>query len=108
MRFDAGVVLLILLLGAAAAAGAGAAPAHAQSAFLGETFPYRAFDQLPTTPVHVAGATLNVGFAPGACVLPRSTLMAWLETAAKAVTTYYGKFPVGAVRILIVPVPGGD
>ena len=102
MRFVAGVILQILLLGAAGA------PAHAQSAFLGETFPYRAFDKLPSTPMHVGGATLNVGFAPGTFALPRSALMAWLETSAKAVSTYYGKFPVGAVRILIVPVPGDD
>ena len=102
MRFVAGMVLQILLLCAAGA------PAHAQSAFLGETFPYRAFDKLPTTPMNVGGATLNVGFAPGKFTLPRSALMAWLETSAKAVSTYYGKFPVGAVRILIVPVPGDD
>ena len=102
MRFVAGAVLQILLLGAAGAT------AHAQSAFLGETFPYRAFDKLPTTPMHIGEATLNVGFAPGTFALPRSALMAWLETSAKAVSTYYGKFPVGAVRILIVPVPGGD
>ena len=87
MRFVAGVVVLILLLGAAGAAGAGGAPAHAQSAFLGETFPYRAFDKLPTTPLHVGGATLNVGFAPGTFTLPRGALMAWLETSAKAVST---------------------
>ena len=101
MRFVAGVVLQILLLGAGSSA-------HAQSAFLGETFPYRAFDTLPTTPMHVGGATLNVGFAPGTFALPRSALMAWLETSAKAASIYYGKFPVGAVRILIVPVPGDD
>ena len=101
MRFVAGVVLQILLLGAGSSA-------HAQSAFLGETFPYRAFDTLPTTPMHIGGATLNVAFAPGMFALPRSALIAWLETSAKAVSIYYGKFPVGAVRILIVPVPGDD
>ena len=90
MRFVAGVVLQILLLGAAGS------PVQAQSAFLGETFPYRAFDTLPTTPMHVGGATLNVAFAPGTFALPRSALIAWLETSAKAVSIYYGKFPVGA------------
>ena len=102
MRFVAGLVLHILLLGAACA------PAHAQSEFLGETFPYKAFDTLPTTPIAIGGATLNVGFAPGKFALPRSALIAWLETSAKAVSVYFGKFPVGSARILIVPVPGGE
>ena len=96
------MVLHILLLGAACA------PAHAQSEFLGETFPYKAFDTLPTTPIAIGGATLNVGFAPGKFALPRSALMAWLETSAKAVSVYFGRFPVGSARILIVPVPGGE
>jgi hypothetical protein len=102
MRFVAGLVLQILLLSAACA------PAHAQSEFLGETLPYKAFDRLPTTPIAIGGATLNVGFAPGKFALPRSALMAWLETSAKAVTVYFGRFPVGSARILIVPVPGGE
>ena len=102
MRFVAGLVLQILLLGAPCA------PAHAQAEFLGETFPYKAFGTLPTTPIAIGGATLNVGFAPGKFALPRGALMGWLETSAKAVTVYFGKFPVGSARILIVPVPGGE
>jgi hypothetical protein len=80
--------------------GAASAPAHAQSEFLGETFPYKAFDTLPMTPIAIGAATLNVGFAPGK--------FAWLETSAKAVSVYFGRFPVGSARILIVPVPGGE
>ena len=63
---------------------------------------------LPTTPIAIGGATLNVGFAPGKFALPRSALIAWLETSAKAVSVYFGRFPVGSARILIVPVPGGE
>ncbi len=86
-----------------ALSGAGA---HAQSDFTGERMPYAAFDRLPTTPISVGGATLEVGFAPGEFTLPRSALMAWIETSAKAVSIYFGKFPVASDRILIVPVPG--
>ncbi len=96
-------LLSILLLGAAACS-----PARAQSEFLGERFPYAAFDRLPTTPIAVGGATLNVGFAPGEFALPRSALMTWLEISAKAVSGYFGKFPASSVRLLIVPVPGDD
>ena len=82
------------------------APARAQSEFLGERFPYDAFDRLPTTPIEVGGGTLNVAFAPGEIALPRSALMDWLTTSAKAVSVYFGKFPVASARVLIVPVPG--
>ncbi len=83
-------------------------PACAQSEFTGERFPYDAFDRLTTTPIVVGGGTLNVAFAPGEFRLPRSALMAWLEKSAKAVSVYFGKFPVASARVLIVPVPGDD
>jgi len=82
------------------------APARAQSEFLGERFPYDAFDRLPTTPLQVDGGTLNVAFAPAEIALPRAAIMDWLETSSKAVTTYFGKFPVASARVLIVPAPG--
>jgi len=86
--------------------GAASLPARAQSEFLGERFPYAAFDRLPSTPIIVDGGTLNVAFAPGEFVLPRSALFDWLETSAKAVSAYFGTFPASSARILIVPVPG--
>jgi len=94
-------VLPVVLLGAAACA-----PARAQSEYTGQRFPYQAFDRLPATQIKVGGATLEVAFAPGEFALPRSALIAWLETSAKAVSVYYGRFPVASVRVLIVPAPG--
>jgi hypothetical protein len=82
------------------------APARAQSEFLGERFPYDAFDRLPATPLKVGGGTLNVAFAPGEMALPQSAIMGWLEKSAKAVTVYFGKFPVTSARVLIVPASG--
>jgi hypothetical protein len=90
-----------LLLGVLACA-----PAHAQPEFTGERFPYDAFDRLTTTPLQVGGGTLNVAFAPGELALPRSAIMDWLETSAKAVSVYFGKFPLASARVLIVPDPG--
>jgi hypothetical protein len=95
------VWLSVLLIGVYACT-----PARAQSEFIGEHFPYDAFDRLPTTPIEVGGGTLNVAFAPGEIALPRSALMDWLTTSAKAVSVYFGKFPVASARVLIVPVPG--
>jgi hypothetical protein len=93
--------LFVLLIGVFVCA-----PARAQSEFIGEHFPYNAFDRLPTTPIEVGGGTLNVAFAPGEIALPRRALMDWLTTSAKAVSVYFGKFPVASARVLIVPVPG--
>jgi hypothetical protein len=81
-------------------------PALAQSEFLGERFPYDAFDRLPTAPIRVGGGTLSVAFAPDGIDLPRSAIMDWLTTSAEAVTVYFGKFPVASARVLVVPVPG--
>jgi hypothetical protein len=100
-RSAAWVLLPVLLLGAVACS-----PAHAQSEFTAQTFPYRAFDRLPATPVKVRGAMFSVRFAPGAFALPRSAFIAWIERSAKAVSVYYGRFPVAEVRLLIVPAPG--
>jgi hypothetical protein len=94
------------LLAQAMLLGAACVPAHAQSQYLGERFPYTAFDRLPSRPIAVDGGTLNVAFAPGTFDLPRTALFAWLETSAKAVSVYFGKFPVSSARILIVPVRG--
>ena len=52
------------------------------------------------------GATLQIDFAQGAVDLPRTTVVERIQTAAHAVTLYYGRFPVPRVRILIVPVAG--
>ena len=76
-------VLQVVLLGVLAC------PAQAQSEFLGQTFPYKAFDRLEMTAINVGDAALNVGFAPGEFRLPRSALIAWLETSAKAVSVYF-------------------
>src|SRR5580658_4082102 len=52
----------------------------------------------------LGGAMLQVDFAVGALDLPQARIVPWIERAAKAVTVYYGRFPVPRARILIVPV----
>jgi hypothetical protein len=82
--------------------------AAAQSIYLrGEGMPYDAFDALPKDKLSIANSTISIAFAPGDIGLPRPILFAWIERAAQAVTTYYGRFPVNSVRLLIVPVDGG-
>jgi hypothetical protein len=51
----------------------------------------------------IAGATLQVDYAPGSLDLPTPQILQWVKNAATAVATYYGRFPVPRDRILIVP-----
>jgi hypothetical protein len=69
------------------------------------------FDHGPSELVYsqsleAGGATLQIDFAAGALDLPRTTIIERIRTAAQAVASYYGHFPVPRVRILIVPVAG--
>lgn len=73
----------------------------------GEGMPYGAFDRLPKTDLPVAGGTIHVGLAPGTLSLQRQEIMGWVARSARAVSMYYGRFPVASLRLLIVPV-GGD
>ena len=57
-----------------------------------------------TRRLQVGGSTLQVEFATGALDLSDDVVMKRIETAAHAVTMYYGGFPVPRTRIFIVPV----
>jgi len=56
--------------------------------------------------LQVGGSTLQLDFAAGALDLPHDQVVHWVETAARAVSAYYGRFPVAKARILVVPVAG--
>jgi hypothetical protein len=87
----------------------GVLPSHAnaQSEFMrGDRMPYEAFDKLAKTDIDVPGGVIHVGFAPGNIALPKEKILDWVKTSAKAVATYYGRFPVNALRLLMVPVDG--
>lgn len=53
--------------------------------------------------LQIGGATLQVDFAPGSFDLGDDAILLHVQTAATAVTTYYGHFPVPRARILIIP-----
>ena len=54
--------------------------------------------------IHVGGASIQIDFAPGDLDVPKSDVIEWIETAARAVSKYYGKFPVARDRVLVVPI----
>ena len=54
--------------------------------------------------IRVGGRSIQIDFAPGDLDLPKGDVIQWIETAARAVSEYYGKFPVTRARVLVVPV----
>jgi hypothetical protein len=94
--------VVALLLG-----GAFAAPAHAQPELMrGDRMPYDAFDRLAKTDLDVPSGVIHVAFATGELALPKEEILQWVAASAKAVSTYYGRFPVKSLKLLFVPVEG--
>lgn len=56
--------------------------------------------------IRVGGASIQIDFAPGDLDVTKSDVIRWIETAAHAVSEYYGKFPVPRARVLVVPIAG--
>lgn len=81
--------------------------ADAQSEFMrGDRMPYDAFEKLPKTDLDVPGGIIHVAFAPGDTALPKEKVLDWVRTSARVVATYYGRYPVSELKLLIVPVNG--
>src|ERR1700693_2518336 len=53
----------------------------------------------------IGGSVIDVNFAPGVLETPLA-IRHWIATSACAVTTYYARFPVKHLNLLIVPVEG--
>jgi hypothetical protein len=99
--------IAVAAMAVATGAGVAAFRADAQSDYMrGDRMPYDAFDRLPKTDLDVTGGTIHVAFAPGEIALPREKIFDWIRASARAISTYYGRFPVGSLRLLIVPVDG--
>lgn len=54
--------------------------------------------------IQTGGARIRVDVAPGPLDLSRAQIVAWVQTAARAVSEYYGRFPVHRARVLVIPV----
>src|SRR4029077_10049776 len=50
-------------------------------------------DVRPTAQMHIGGAVLDVFIAPGPRASTQAEVLAWIGTAAQAVSHYYGRFP---------------
>ena len=61
---------------------------------------------IPGFRIMIGGGVIDVNFAPGALEIPSAAVHNWISASACAVTTYYGRFPVKHLYLLIVPVEG--
>jgi hypothetical protein len=59
--------------------------------------------KLDPAQLHIGGATIEISFGLGGFNLPREVILAWVANAARAVTQYYGTFPVPVTRVRILP-----
>jgi hypothetical protein len=72
----------------------------------GDRMPYDAFDRLPKTDLDVPAGVIHVAYGAGEFALPKANILEWVAASAKAVSIYYGRFPVKSLRLLFVPVEG--
>ncbi|HEX3758743.1 MAG TPA: hypothetical protein VHW23_08545 [Kofleriaceae bacterium] len=54
----------------------------------------------------IGGGAIEVAIEDGPLDVSRDQLLAWITTAARGVTAYFGKFPVAHYRLVIEPVAG--
>ncbi|HEY9133100.1 MAG TPA: hypothetical protein VIM98_15210 [Dyella sp.] len=63
---------------------------------------YAALREQPRQSLSIGGGTLDIVFADGASGLDRERTLAWIRRSATAVTTYFGRFPVRRVGLLVI------
>ena len=63
----------------------------------------------PSTVLHAGGGAIGVEFDAGAMLAGHDDVLRWIGTAARAVSHYYGRYPVDQVLIRVKPREGrGD
>jgi hypothetical protein len=67
----------------------------------------QALQQAPDTQIKIGGGVIDVVFADGAPGLDRALTLDWIRTSAQAVATYFGRFPVPEVRLVVIARDGG-
>jgi hypothetical protein len=67
---------------------------------------YTALRDQPHTRLSIGAGEIDVVFAEGAPGLDRAPVLNWIRTSAQAVTTYFGRFPVTHVGILVIAADG--
>lgn len=60
----------------------------------------------PAAPIEIGGGKIDVVFESNDSDFPRALALEWITTAARAVTKYYGRYPVAHALVRVRPVAG--
>ena len=63
-------------------------------------------EPVASTTLAVGRNTIHVDFASGSLDLSQTEVLHWIGAAARAVSVYYGRFPVSGAHVLVVPRSG--
>lgn len=63
--------------------------------------------RVATRTLSIGGATIEVDFVSGDLDLKPDQMVPWIQNAARAVTLFYGRFPVQRARIRVIADPSG-
>jgi predicted metalloprotease with PDZ domain len=66
------------------------------------TSPYTAFGPLEVRSIAVKGGSIDLAIGPGKTSVTADELEHWVEASARAVTTYYGRFPMRSALVLLI------
>lgn len=67
------------------------------------TSPYSLFGPARVRTLDVEGARLDLAIAPGKLSVSDDDLASWTRDAARAITTYFGRFPMPEALVILVP-----
>lgn len=70
------------------------------------TAPYSAFGPLRVRSLPVNGGSIDLAIGPGALAVTDDDLAHWVDASARAVSTYYGRFPMQSALVLLVAARG--
>jgi len=66
------------------------------------TSPYSAFGPLRVRTVPVNGGSVDLALGPGKLAVTDDDLVHWVDASARAVSAYYGRFPMRSALVLLV------
>jgi hypothetical protein len=81
--------------------------AHAEDDYSSPRSLYHALVAQPHEALTIGGGEIDVVFADGTPGLDRAPVLAWIRKSAEAATTYFGRFPVAKVGLLVIATDGG-
>jgi len=70
--------------------------------------PNCALGRMPKRTVTVGSSSVDVMIAPGARTFADASIERWVESSAKSIAGYFGKFPLSHALVLVLPRGGDD